>query len=70
MLAQDVRLRTGRPVLVLEVAQPSPSSTSKDVAELAAQVHAPANYALLPIHTASARRYGSTIACAKEGTEP
>ena len=46
MAVQDVRLRTGRPVLVLEVAQPSPSATSKDVAELAAQVPAARSHAL------------------------
>ena len=35
---QDVRLRTGRPLLVLEVVKPSPSSTSEDVGALAAKV--------------------------------
>lgn len=35
---QDIRLRTGRPVLLLEVVKPSPASTSEDVGALAAQV--------------------------------
>ncbi|CAL5220305.1 g2293 [Coccomyxa viridis] len=36
-LVQDIRLRTGRPVMVLEIVKPSPSSTSEDVGALAAQ---------------------------------
>ena len=35
---QDIRLRTGRPVLLLEVVKPSPASTSEDVGALSAQV--------------------------------
>jgi hypothetical protein len=44
---QDIRLRTGRPVLLLEVAKPSPSSTPEDVGAMAAQVN---------IHTFSSLR--------------
>ena len=35
---QDIRLRTGRPVLLLEVVKPTPAATSEDVGALAAQV--------------------------------
>ena len=35
---QEIRLRTGRPVLLLEIVKPSPSSKPEDVGALAAQV--------------------------------
>lgn len=35
---QDIRLQRGRPVLVVEIAKPSPSSTPEDVGRLAKQV--------------------------------
>ncbi|EIE22654.1 hypothetical protein COCSUDRAFT_47639 [Coccomyxa subellipsoidea C-169] len=37
-LIQEIRLQKGRPVLVVEIAQPSPSSTPEDVGRLAKQL--------------------------------
>lgn len=43
-------MRTGRPVMVLEVVKPSPSSTPQDVGALAAQVN-PEAASWLELHT-------------------